>query len=79
MPMEYWDSQINLKLNSASYCSRYAFSDMIEKKIKGKIINISSIHSSVTFVRRLMLPYSSGKGCFNMFTKALGEMCIRDW
>ena len=72
MPMEYWDSQIDLNLNSAAYCSRYAVSDMIKKGVKGKIINISSIHSEVTWVRRRMLPYSAGKGGLNMFTKALG-------
>ena len=72
MPMEYWDSQIDLNLNSAAYCARYAVADMIEKGIKGKIINISSIHSQVTWVRRRMLPYSAGKGGLNMFTKALG-------
>ena len=72
MPMEYWDSQIDLNLNSAAYCSRYAVEDMIKKGIKGKIINISSIHSEVTWVRRRMLPYSAGKGGLNMFTKALG-------
>lgn len=72
MPMEYWDSQINLNLNAAAYCSRYAISDMIEKNTKGKIINISSIHSAVTWVKRRMLPYSAAKGGLNMFTKALG-------
>ncbi len=72
MPMEYWDSQIDLNLNSAAYCSRYAVADMVEKGTKGKIINISSIHSQVTWVKRKMLPYSAGKGGLNMFTKALG-------
>ena len=45
---------------------------MVEKGTKGKIINISSIHSQVTWVKRKMLPYSAGKGGLNMFTKALG-------
>lgn len=72
MPMEYWDSQIDLNLNSAAYCSRYAVADMIEKKTKGRIINISSVHSQVTWVYRRMLPYSAAKAGLNMFTKALG-------
>ena len=51
MPMEYWDSQIDLNLNSAAYCSRYAVADMVEKGTKGKIINISSIQDGlITFV-----------------------------
>ncbi len=72
MPMEYWDSQIALNLNSAAYLSRYAVEDMIEKKTEGRIVNISSIHGQVTWVHRRMLPYSAGKGGLNMFTKALG-------
>ena len=72
MPMEYWDSQIALNLNSAAYLSRYAVADMIEKKTEGRIVNISSIHGQVTWVHRRMLPYSAGKGGLNMFTKALG-------
>ncbi len=77
MPMEYWDSQIALNLNSAAYLSRYASEDMINKGIKGSIINISSVHSKVTWVHRRMLPYSAGKGGLNMFTKALGVELIK--
>ncbi len=77
MPMEYWDSQIALNLSSAAYTSRYAAADMIEKGIKGSIINVSSIHSQVTWVHRRMLPYSAGKGGLNMFTKALGVELIK--
>lgn len=77
MPMEYWDSQIALNLSAAAYTSRYAAADMIEKGIKGSIINVSSIHSQVTWVHRRMLPYSAGKGGLNMFTKALGVELIK--
>ena len=77
MPMEYWDSHIALNLSSAAYLSRYAAADMIEKGIKGSIINVSSIHSQVTWVHRRMLPYSAGKGGLNMFTKALGVELIK--
>ena len=45
---------------------------MVEKKTEGRIVNISSIHSLVTWVHRRMLPYSAGKGGLNMFTRALG-------
>ncbi|MBQ8231410.1 MAG: SDR family oxidoreductase [Lachnospiraceae bacterium] len=77
MPMEYWDSQIALNLSSAAYCARYAAADMIKKGTQGSIINISSIHSEVTWVHRRMLPYSAGKGGLNMFTKALGVELIK--
>ncbi len=72
MPMDYWDSQIALNLNAAAYCSRYAIADMVEKKTKGKIVNISSVHSRVSWVHRRMLPYSAAKGGLNMFTRSLG-------
>ena len=72
MPMEYWDSQMNLNLNSAAYLSRYAVEDMIEKGTEGRIVNISSVHGQVTWVHRRMLPYSAAKAGLNMFTKALG-------
>ena len=72
MPMEYWDSQMNLNLNSAAYLSRYAVEDMIAKGTEGRIVNISSVHGQVTWVHRRMLPYSAAKAGLNMFTKALG-------
>lgn len=77
MPMEYWDSQIALNLSAAAYLSRYAAEDMVKKGTKGSIINVSSIHSEVTWVHRRMLPYSAGKGGLNMFTKALGVELIK--
>lgn len=72
MPMSYWDDQIRLNLSAAAYCSQPAVRNMIAHNTHGKIINISSIHSVVTWVRRKMLPYSAGKAGLNMFTKSLG-------
>lgn len=77
MPMDYWDSQIALNLSAAAYTSRYAAEDMIKKGIKGSIINVSSIHSEVTWVHRRMLPYSAGKAGLNMLTKSLGVELIK--
>ena len=72
MPVSYWNNQIDLNLNAAAYCSRIAVRDMIERKARGKVINVSSIHSQITWVRRKMLAYSPAKAGLNMFTKALG-------
>ena len=72
MPMDYWDSQIALNLNSAAYLSRYAVADMVEKGTEGRIVNVSSVHASVTWVHRRLLPYSAGKAGLEMFTKSLG-------
>ena len=77
MPMDYWDAQIDLNLNSAAYCARAAAKDMVEKGTRGAIINISSIHGDVTWVRRKALPYSAGKAGLNMFTKSIGVELIK--
>lgn len=77
MPMDYWDEQIDLNLNAAAYCSRCAAKDMIDKGVRGAIINISSIHSQITWVRRKALPYSAGKAGLNMFTKSVGVELIK--
>lgn len=77
MPMDYWDNQIDLNLNSAAYCSHIAAKDMVEKGIHGAIVNISSIHSQVTWVKRKALPYSAGKAGLNMFTKSIGVELIK--
>lgn len=77
MPLEYWDSMINLNLSSAAYCSHYAVKNMIENNIKGKIINISSVHSVITYVRRKAFPYCAAKAGLNMFTKTLAVEVIK--
>ncbi|MDD5729223.1 MAG: SDR family NAD(P)-dependent oxidoreductase [Victivallales bacterium] len=72
MPVEYWDSQVNLNLNAAAYCSRIAVRDMLAKKTTGRIINVSSVHGRVTYVKRKALPYCAAKAGLDMFTKSLG-------
>lgn len=71
MPFEYWDSQIKLNLNGAAYCSRTALRDMIAKKTEGRIINVSSIHGIISWVKRKALPYCAAKAGLNMLTKSL--------
>lgn len=77
MPMDYWEDQIDLNLNSAAFCAHVAAKDMINKSVHGAIINISSIHGQVTWVRRKALPYSAGKAGLNMFTKSIGVELIQ--
>lgn len=76
MPLDYWESQINLNLNAPAYFAHFAMQNMIENNIKGSIINISSVHSQVTWVRRKTLPYTAAKAGLNMFTKNLGIEAI---
>lgn len=72
MPLDYWDSQIALNLNATAYCSQAAIQNMKEHNIPGRIVNISSVHGAITWVKRKMLPYCAAKGGVEMFTKALG-------
>ena len=71
MPLDYWEYQVNLNLNAAAWTSQQAVRYMRDNRIPGRIINVSSIHSLVTWVKRKMLPYSPAKAGLNMLTKAL--------
>lgn len=77
MPLSYWDEMIALNLNAAAYCSSFAVKNMVANKIRGAIINISSVHSIVTYVKRKTFPYCAGKGGLNMLTKTMGVDVIR--
>lgn len=71
MPLDYWDSQIDLNLNSAAYCSQIAIRNMKENNIKGRIVNIGSVHGQMTWVKRKMLPYCAAKAGIEGFTRAI--------
>lgn len=77
MPLTYWDEQIALNLSAASYCAQAAARAMIDGRVAGSIINISSIHGEITWVRRKALPYSAAKAGLNMLTKSLGVELIK--
>lgn len=72
LPLDYWDKQITLNLSAAAYCAQAAVKNMKEHNIPGRIVNISSVHGMITWVKRKMLPYCAAKGGLEMFTKALG-------
>lgn len=72
MPLDYWDDQIALNLNAPAYLSHYAVQNMKKNNINGRIVNISSVHGKITWVKRKMLPYCSAKAGLNMLTSALG-------
>lgn len=77
MPLSYWDEMIALNLNAAAYCSSFAVKNMVRSGIAGSIINISSVHSIVTYVKRKTFPYCAAKGGLNMLTKTMGVDVIR--
>lgn len=71
LPLDYWDSQINLNLNAAAYCSQAAIRNMKENHIEGRIVNIGSIHGQFGWVRRKMLPYCAAKAGIEGFTRSI--------
>lgn len=77
MPLTYWDEMMALNINAAAYCSSYAVRDMIAKKTAGAIVNISSVHSVVTYVKRKTFPYCAAKAGLNMLTKTMGVDVIK--
>lgn len=77
MPLSYWDDMIALNLNAAAYCSSFAIKNMAEHGIKGAVINISSVHSVITYVKRKTFPYCAAKAGLNMLTKTMGVDVIR--
>ena len=71
MPLDYWDSQIALNLNAAAYLTQGAIRNMKENNSPGRIVNIGSVHGTISWVRRKMLPYCAAKAGIEMFTKAI--------
>ena len=71
LPLDYWDKQITLNLSSAAYCAQAAIRNMKKNNIPGRIVNISSVHGSISWVKRKFLPYCAAKGGLEMLTKAL--------
>jgi len=63
-----WDKVIGINLNGCRFCSKYAAKNMI-KNGSGKIINISSIHDTVSF--RNNSPYDTSKAAIKMLTRDL--------
>ncbi len=68
MPVEEWDTVININLRGAFLCAREVARSMIEKGIKGKIINIASVNSTVPTTG--ISAYCASKGGLLMFTRA---------
>ena len=65
-----WLSTININLNAVYYVAREVGKIMIEQQY-GKIINIGSIHSQVSFLGSPLSAYATSKGGVWMLTKAL--------
>ncbi len=66
MPEEIWDKALDTNLKGMFLCSQAAANSMIEKGIRGRIINISSISSIVGGAQQAH--YCSSKAGINLLT-----------
>lgn len=69
-PISEWNKTINTNLNGVYYVAREVGKVMIKQNY-GKIINIGSIHSSVSMIGMGLSAYASAKGGVKMLTKSL--------
>ena len=68
LKFEDWKDVININLNLAFLISKYSL-DFLKKSKNGRLINFTSIFSSVSFEGRT--PYASSKGGLLLLTKTL--------
>ncbi|TVR74416.1 MAG: SDR family oxidoreductase [Sphaerobacteraceae bacterium] len=66
---EHWDYQMNVNLRAPYILSQYAIQHMIEQKIPGRIVNISTIGAHRTHGDRAV--YNIGKAGVEMMTSAM--------
>jgi NAD(P)-dependent dehydrogenase (short-subunit alcohol dehydrogenase family) len=69
MKEEEWDKTLNINLKGAFLCSQAVAQRMVKNKIKGKIINISSVNGFQAEINHAH--YNSSKGGLNALTQSL--------
>ena len=67
MSTEEWDTVFNINLRGTFFCTREIVKLMLEKGIKGKIINVSSINAHMPTTG--MSAYCVSKAAISMFTR----------
>ena len=64
-----WDKTIQINLNSIFYLSQIVSKNMVKKKIKGSIINVTSIGAKIGFPNNPA--YTASKGAVSNMTKSM--------
>jgi glucose 1-dehydrogenase len=67
---EQWDKVLAVNLKGCFLCSQAAAREMVKQK-RGRIINMSSIHEDVVFIRHA--DYAASKGGMRMFTRTIAQ------
>ena len=68
---ENWDNVLNVNLKGTFLCSKAVARKMVENKVKGKIINISSTNAIEVEINRGV--YNTSKGGINLLTRSLAS------
>lgn len=75
MPLEVWERVIAVDLTGPWLCSQAAARHMVERKTRGRIVNISSIHEDVTMPTNA--PYCAAKGGLRMLMRTIAVELAR--
>lgn len=75
IPVEEWETYLDINVMGAVYCTRAALPGMIERKY-GRIINVASVAG--VYGISTMTHYSATKGALIAFTKALAKEVVKD-
>ena len=76
MPTEKWDLAIRTNLYGYFFCTRRFIRELKQKKEKGKIINVSSVHEDIPAPGTA--EYCATKGAIRMFTRVLALELAED-
>ncbi len=66
---EQFDRVVGVDLKGAFFCAQAAAREMIQRKIAGRIINISSVHEDIPMPQNV--PYCCAKGGMRMLTRTI--------
>jgi glucose 1-dehydrogenase len=71
MPLEAWQKVLDVNLTGAFLCAREAARGMRDRKQKGTIVNISSVHEQIAWER--FSHYCASKGGMKLFAQSIAK------
>ncbi|HEY7417228.1 MAG TPA: glucose 1-dehydrogenase, partial [Ktedonobacteraceae bacterium] len=66
---EQFDRVVGIDLKGAFFCAQAAAREMVQRKVAGRIINISSVHEDLAMPQNV--PYCCAKGGIRMLTRTI--------
>jgi glucose 1-dehydrogenase len=68
---EHWDLVLDVNLKGAFFAMQAVARHLVERKVPGRLVNISSIHEDVAFLG--FAPYAASKGGLRMATRTIAQ------